>query len=94
MERVSAKLTSKGQITLPAKVRERLGVEPGDRIDFVESETGNVQIVARRKTFADLRGIVPYDGPPLSDEDIGRWVQEARAARAEGALKGDGGEEE
>jgi antitoxin PrlF len=87
MERVSGKVTSKGQITLPAKVRRRLGVRPGDRIEFIETDTGNVEIVARRKTLADLRGIVPYDGPPLSDEDIVRWVDEARSARAEAALK-------
>lgn len=94
MERVSAKLTSKGQITLPARLRDRLGVKPGDRIDFVESETGNVEIVARRKTLADLRGVIPYDGLPLTDDDIVRWVEEARAARAEAALKGDGEEDE
>lgn len=86
MEPVSAKVTSKGQITLPAKLRQRLGVEPGDRIEFIESETGKVEIVARRKTFADLRGIVPYAGPPLTDEDIVRWVEEARSARGGAAL--------
>ncbi|TLZ54084.1 MAG: AbrB/MazE/SpoVT family DNA-binding domain-containing protein [Gammaproteobacteria bacterium] len=35
-----ATLTSKGQITLPKSVRERLGVEAGDRIEFIESEQG------------------------------------------------------
>ena len=83
METVSAKVTSKGQITLPAKLRERLGVKPGDRIDFVQNDTGRVEVIARRKTFADLRGIVPYDGPPLSNDDIVRWVEEARSEHAE-----------
>ncbi len=83
MKEHSAKLTSKGQITLPARLRERLGVKPGDRIDFVEGESGNIEIVARRKTIHDLRGIVPYHGPPLSNEDLVRLVEGARDARAE-----------
>lgn len=31
-----AKLTSKGQVTIPKTVRERLGLRPGEEIDFVE----------------------------------------------------------
>ena len=33
---VAAKITSKGQITLPKEVRRRLGVGPGDQVEFVE----------------------------------------------------------
>ncbi|HEX2256810.1 MAG TPA: AbrB/MazE/SpoVT family DNA-binding domain-containing protein [Afifellaceae bacterium] len=94
MEPVSAKVTSKGQVTLPAKLRRRLGVKPGDRIDFIERETGKIEIVARRKTFADLRGILAYDGPPLTDDEIVRWVEEARAARGEAAINEDFEDEE
>ena len=32
----TATLTSKGQITLPRVVREKLGVSAGDRVEFVE----------------------------------------------------------
>lgn len=30
----NSKLTSKGQITLPAEIREALNVAPGDRVEF------------------------------------------------------------
>ncbi len=33
---IAAKVTTKGQITLPKEVRERMGVEAGDEIDFEE----------------------------------------------------------
>lgn len=33
---IHAKVTSKGQITLPKKVREKLGVHPGENVGFEE----------------------------------------------------------
>jgi AbrB family looped-hinge helix DNA binding protein len=33
---VTAKVTSKGQITIPKEIREKLGISPGERIGFVE----------------------------------------------------------
>lgn len=79
----SAKITSKGQITLPARLRRELGLRPGDRLDFVANAKGRYELVARKKTLADLRGIIPYDGPLLSDDDIVRMVHEARTGRGE-----------
>jgi antitoxin PrlF len=35
---ITAKVTSKGQITLPKKVRERLGVHPGEDVGFEEKD--------------------------------------------------------
>jgi AbrB family looped-hinge helix DNA binding protein len=35
---IVAKVTSKGQITLPKKVRDRLGVHPGEDVGFEEKE--------------------------------------------------------
>lgn len=35
-----AKITSKGQTTIPAEVRRKLGLEPGDRLSFEEREGG------------------------------------------------------
>jgi antitoxin PrlF len=33
---LAAKVTSKGQITIPKQVRDKLGIQPGDWIRFVE----------------------------------------------------------
>jgi AbrB family looped-hinge helix DNA binding protein len=35
-----AKVTSKGQVTIPKEVRDSLGVQPGDDIEFVETLQG------------------------------------------------------
>ena len=42
---ISAKVTSKGQITLPKKVRERLGVHPGDDVGFEEKD--NLLVISK-----------------------------------------------
>lgn len=65
----SATVTSKGQITLPKSVRERLGIEAGDRIEFVESEQGFVVVPATRDIRA-LKGIVGSSRKPVSLKEM------------------------
>jgi antitoxin PrlF len=69
----AATLTSKGQVTLPKSVRERLGIEAGDRIEFIESEQGFLIIPATRDIRA-LKGIVPKPSAPVSIEDMNRAI--------------------
>jgi antitoxin PrlF len=49
-------LTSKGQVTIPKEIREALGVEAGDEIDFA-SQNGEVVVRSRVKPAA-LKGIL------------------------------------
>jgi antitoxin PrlF len=53
----TATLTSKGQITIPARVRAELGVNTGDRIEFVEIGEGQFAIVAATRSVKELNGI-------------------------------------
>jgi antitoxin PrlF len=41
LESMKARLSEKGQITIPKKLRDRLGVRPGDELDF-EVEHGRL----------------------------------------------------
>lgn len=56
-----AKLTSKGQITVPKPVRETLGLIPGDDLEFIEVDG---QFVIRRRQagsrFAKYRGLLAH----------------------------------
>jgi antitoxin PrlF len=60
MTATDAKITSKGQITLPREVRERLGVHDGDRVRF-EIENGKVVLYPQRDTpsFQGMIGLAP-----------------------------------
>ncbi len=83
--RHEAKMTSKGQVTLPVALRRLLNLKPGDRIAFNQEPDGRVVLEARTGTLADLRGIVRLE-EPVSSTDIDRWIQEAREARGQRAL--------
>lgn len=38
-------VTSKGQVTIPKPVRDRLGIEPGSRVEFELAPDGRVVLV-------------------------------------------------
>ncbi len=40
----SSRLTTKGQATVPLRIRRRLNLEPGDTVIFEESAAGTVRI--------------------------------------------------
>lgn len=53
----TATLTSKGQITIPAVVREALGVDAGDRVEFVEIAPGRYEFIAATRSITALKGM-------------------------------------
>ena len=48
-----ATVRDKGQLTLPAKVREALGVSPGDELEFAINDDGVVEVHGLRKIRTD-----------------------------------------
>ncbi len=53
----TATLTSKGQITIPIEVRTALGLDAGDRVEFVEVEKGKFAIVPATRSVRELEGL-------------------------------------
>jgi antitoxin PrlF len=70
----SATVTSKGQITLPKSVRDRLGIEAGDRLEFVESEQGFL-VVAATRDIRSLKGIVGRPKKSVTVEDMNSAIE-------------------
>jgi len=52
-----ATLTSKGQVTIPKEIRERLGLHAGHRVEFTIAANGVVTLKARNKDIRSLKGI-------------------------------------
>ena len=69
----SAKITSKGQITIPKVVRDSLGVHAGDRVHFVIREDGVVEMFPRTRDLLSLAGLLRPKvlGVRLEDMDAG-----------------------
>lgn len=54
-----AKVTIKGQVTIPKKIREKLNIQPGDFVLFVRK--GNEVVIKPARTLLDFRGVIKTD---------------------------------
>lgn len=67
----SATVTSKGQVTIPKKIRDLLKIKAGDLLDFVVDEKGRVEIRAGTLHVSALKGILHRPGRrPVSIEEM------------------------
>jgi AbrB family looped-hinge helix DNA binding protein len=75
-----ARITSKGQITIPAAVRRQLDLKPGDYLEFhvVQGTEATVRPF-RVKPVSELYGSLPATRPYPGDEVIKKEVAEAIA---------------
>ncbi|HVA07531.1 MAG TPA: AbrB/MazE/SpoVT family DNA-binding domain-containing protein, partial [Acidimicrobiales bacterium] len=69
---VAARVTSKGQVTVPKAVREALGIEDGDEVVF--RVKGSRAVLAKVPDFLDLGGTVPV---PAAKRNVA-WDQVIR----------------
>jgi AbrB family looped-hinge helix DNA binding protein len=73
-----AKITSKGQITVPREIRHALGVKPGDKIIFEQNgKDVSVRPVRSKSVFAKYRGI-GNPGVPSGREHVLHKIRELR----------------
>ena len=70
----TATMTSKGQITIPAIVRAALGVEAGDRVEFVQVEPGHFELVAATQSVAALKGLVRKPASPVTIVEMNETI--------------------
>lgn len=54
----TATLTSKGQITIPARVRAALRIKAGDRIEFIQIEPERFELLAVTQSVTALKGLI------------------------------------
>ncbi|HEX6254960.1 MAG TPA: AbrB/MazE/SpoVT family DNA-binding domain-containing protein [Euzebyales bacterium] len=76
----AARMSSKGQVTVPKAVRDALGIKAGDEVVFrVE---GNRAVLARTPAFLELAGTVAVPAAKRNTawDDVLRRTRAARAA--------------
>lgn len=74
-----AKITSKGQITLPKDIRAKLHLDTGEKVDFqVDEEQGVALLVPLNKHIDDVFGILKRENrkQSISIDDMDTSVQQ------------------
>ncbi len=71
-----ATLTSKGQITIPKPIRDRLHLQPGDRVEFFLTEDGRVEFVPATASLTSLKGMLPKPKKRVTLEDMKKAIAE------------------
>ncbi|MDP2825979.1 MAG: AbrB/MazE/SpoVT family DNA-binding domain-containing protein [Sulfuritalea sp.] len=67
---MEAILSSKGQITLPKPLRERLHLNTGDRVEFLLGDDGRVELVPISASVKRLKGMVPVPAKAVTLEQM------------------------
>ena len=79
-----ATITSKGQVTVPAGIREKLGIKTGDRLHFRLTDSGKLTVtpIRRRSIFDRLDELkLPSIGRPVTKADIDAAIEQEIIAR-------------
>ena len=80
VDQVDARLTSQNQITVPAAVRRKLELRPGDKLRFVV-EGERIVVERKRSALDDIIGMFVLPSPPsenFREEREAAWEQVAR----------------
>ena len=79
---MQATMTSKGQVTFPKPIRDKLRLRPGDKVDFMLEEDGSLRVTPVTASVTQLKGMAPKPESPVSleamDEAIARAVTRGR----------------
>ena len=83
---VTTTLSTKGQLILPKAVRDSRGRKPGDRLSVEETPDGLLLRRDEKPAFPptrmeDVFGVLKYEGPPVSLDEVKRGVGESAAER-------------
>lgn len=81
-----ARVTSKGQVTIPHAVRARMGIAAGDGVMFVIEDNRIVLVPFKRKSLSELFGSLPVTKRYPGRDEERRIVQEHVARHVLGVL--------
>ena len=81
-----ARVMSKGQVTIPKKIRAALGIDIGDRVTFIV-ENGTVRVInsavyALQRFQEQMKGEGEKTGL-FSEEDVDAWITKSRREEAD-----------
>jgi len=76
---MSVTITSKGQVTIPKAVRNKLHLKTGDKLEFVLHQN-SVEIIPITGSVRDLKGMVARPDKAVSLDEMDRAIRERFAS--------------
>jgi antitoxin PrlF len=77
----TAVVTTKGQVTIPLAVRRQLGLDAGDRVDFVDLGNGQFALMPATEDISALKGALRKAAAPVTVEAMNRAIRRRGAGR-------------
>ena len=78
---MQATMTSKGQVTVPKPIRDKLRLRSGDKIEFTLVQDGSLLLAPVTAPVTRLKGMVPRPEASLDLDAIDQAVASAVARR-------------
>jgi AbrB family looped-hinge helix DNA binding protein len=77
-----AVMSSRGQTVIPKPVREHLGLKPGDEVEFIVRDDGEVLVKPATEDIRKLKGILHRAGrKPVSIEAMNAAIRRRGSGR-------------
>ena len=76
-----ARITTKGQITIPVEIRKKLGVKEGDKVVFIEKDNMIVVANSNRLAFDEIQKAMEGEAEKVglyTEEDVVKLCKEVR----------------
>lgn len=69
-----ATVSPKGQVTIPAALRNQLNLKTGDTVDFILTGNDVVELIPIRTPIQALKGIIEKPAKPVTLEEMDRAI--------------------
>lgn len=76
MKTSQATVTSKGQITIPSIIREKLHLVSGNKLEFIVRDNDFV-VIPINKSLKKLKGILPKPNKTLSIDEMNEVIKDS-----------------
>lgn len=78
----TATMSTKGQTVIPKAIRDRMGLRPGDALDFIVQDSGDIVIRPALEDVRRLKGALCRPGRrPVSVQKMNRAIRERGGKR-------------
>jgi len=77
---MTATVTAKGQVTLPAELRRQLGIRPGSKLEFMVVDNERLEAIPISESIKSLKGMVPKPKKCLSLKEMDQAIAKGSAS--------------